>query len=103
MIGGLVEDHGVRALEEDPDQVHPTALATREALEVVEQELLAEAEAVGQPGHDRLGLVATVLPKLLLEVGEELDVLGAGILLHLGSGLVEGVVQHIEAPTRQDV
>ena len=64
------------SLEEDPDQVDPASLATREALDVLEQEVLAEAEAVGQPGHDGLGLVAAVLPELLLEVGEELDVLG---------------------------
>ena len=103
MVGGLVEDHGVGPLEEDPDQVDPSALATREALDVVEQELLAEAEAVGQAGHRRLGLVAAVLPELLLEVGEELDVLGRRVLAHLGAGLVEGVVEDVEAPARQDV
>ena len=103
MVGGLVEDHGVGPLEEDPDQVDPPALATREALDVVEQELLAEAEAIGQTGHGRLGLVAAVLPELLLEVGEELDVLGRRVLAHLGAGLVEGVVEDVEAPARQDV
>ena len=103
VVGGLVEDHGVRALEEDPDQVDPAALAARQALDVLEQELLAEAQAVGQPGHGGLGLVAAVLPELLLEVGEELDVLGARVLGHLGPGLVEGVVEDVEAPARQHV
>ena len=104
VVGGLVEDHGVGALEEDPDQVHPAALAAREALDVVEQELLAEAEAVGQPGHGRLGLVAAVLPELLLEVGEELDVLGRWDPCSIWvRALFEGVVEDVEAPARQDV
>ena len=103
VVGGLVEDHGVRPLEEDPDQVDPAALAAREALDVLEQELLAETEAVGQAGHGRLGLVAAVLPELLLEIGEELDVLGRRVLAHLGAGLVEGVVEDVEAPPGQDV
>ena len=67
------------------------------------QELLAQPEPVGQTGHGGLGLVAAVLPELLLEIGEELDVLGARVLGHLGPGLVEGVVEDVESPSGQDV
>ena len=101
VVGRLVQDHGVRGLEQDPDQVDPTALAARQALDVLEQELLAEAQAVGQAGHGGLGLVAAVLAELLLEVGEEGDVLGGGVLGHLGAGLAEGVVQDVEAAAGQ--
>ena len=103
VVGGLVEDHGVGTLEEDPHEVHPAALTTRQPVDVVEQELLAEAQSVGQPGHDRLGLVAAVLAELLLEVGEELDVLEARVLGHLRAGLAQCVIEHVEPPTRQDV
>ncbi len=103
VVGGFVQDHGVGPLEEDPDEIDPSTLAPREALDVLQQELLAEAQAVGQPGHRGLGLVAAVLPELLLEVREQLDVLAAGILGHLATGLVEGVVEDVEAPTGQDV
>ena len=103
VVGGLVEDHGVRALEEDPDQVDPAALATGQALDVLEQQLLAEPEPVGQAGHGGLGLVAAVLAELLLEVGEEGDVLGGRVLGHLGPGLAEGVVQDVEAAAGEHV
>ena len=60
-------------------------------------------EPVGQASHRGLGLVAAVLPELLLEVGEEGDVLGGGVLGHLGPGLAEGVVQDVEAPAGEHV
>ena len=41
VVGGLVEDHGVGRLEKDPHEVHPAALTTRQAVDIVEQELLA--------------------------------------------------------------
>ena len=103
VVGGLVEDHGFWSLEEDPDQIDPAALTTRETLDVLEQEFLAESESISQPGHGRLGFVAAVLPELLFQVGEEGDVLGRGVLGHLSPGLAQRVIEHVESPARQHV
>ena len=90
-------------LEQDAHEVHPPPLPAGQAVDVIQQHLVAQPQAVGQPGHDRLGLVAPVLPELFLEVGEELDVLGGGVLGHLGAGLTQGVVEYVEAPSGKDV
>ena len=103
MVGRLVEDHQLGLLEEHAHQVDPAALATRERVDVLEEELLAQAEAVGQAGHDRLGLVAAVGLELLLQVGEELDVLLRGVLGHGPAGRAQRVVEHVEAAGREDV
>ena len=60
VVGRLVEDHQLGLLEQDPHQVDPAALATRQLVDVLEEQLLAQAEPVGQARHDRLGLVAAV-------------------------------------------
>ena len=103
MIGGLVEDQRLGPLEEDPDQVHPATLSPREALDVLEQQLLAETEPVREPCHHGFGLVAAALPELLLEVGVQLDVLRARVFRHLCPCLTERVVEHIEPATREHV
>ncbi len=103
MVGRLVEDHQVRLLEQDPYEVDPPALATRELVDVLEQQLLTEPEPVGQPGHDRLGLVPPVRLELLLQVGEELDVLRGGFVGHGGAGRAEGVVEDVETAGGEDV
>ena len=103
VVGRLVEDHQLGLLEEHPHEVDTAALAARELVDVLEQQLLAEAEAVGQAGHDRLGLVAAVRLELLLQVGEELDVLLGGVVGHGVAGRAEGVVEDVEAPGREDV
>ncbi len=97
MVGGLVQDHDVGHLEEDPEEVDPAPLAAREVLDVLQQEVLGQADAVGQAGHDGLRLVPAVRAVLLLQVGEPLDVLHRGVLGHLPPGAVEGVVQDVEA------
>lgn len=103
MIGRFVEDHRVRVLEEDPHQVDPTALTTGQAAQILEKEILGQAYSVGQPGHRRLCGVATVPAELLLEIGEEGNVLGGGVLGHLSAGLAQGVVEDVESPAGQDV
>ncbi len=103
VVGRLVEDEQLGLLEEHAHQVDPPALATRERLDVLEQELLAQAQAVGQAGHDRLGLVAPVLLELLLEVGEELDVLRRGVVGHAPAGIAQRIVEDVEAAGGEDV
>ena len=103
VVGRLVEDHQVGLLEQDPHEVDPSALATRELVDVLEQQLLTEPEPVGQPGHHRLGLVATVRLELLLQVGEELDVLRGGVVGHRLAGRAQGVVEDVEAAGGEDV
>ena len=68
-----------------------------------EQELLAQTEAVGQPGHHRLRLVAPVALELLLQIGEELDVLRRGVLGHRLACRAHRLVEHVEPAGREDV
>ena len=75
VVRRLVEDHQLGLLEEHAHEVDATALATGERVDVLQEELLAQAEAVGQTGHHRFGLVAAVGLELLLQVREQLDVL----------------------------
>ena len=103
VVGRLVEDEQLGLLEEHADQVDPPALATRERLDVLEEELLAQARAVGQAGHHRLGLVTPVLLELLLEVGEELDVLRRGVVGHAPTGIAQRIVEHVETAGGEDV
>ena len=103
MVGRLVEDEQLGLLEEHAHQVDPPALATRERLDVLEEELLAQAQPVGQAGHDRLGLVPPVLLELLLEVGEELDVLRRGVVGHAPAGIAQRIVEDVEAAGGEDV
>ncbi len=103
VVRRLVEDHEVGLLEEHPHEVDATALATGERVDVLQEELLPQAEAVGQAGHDRFGLVATVGLELLLQVREELDVLLRRIVGHGASGRAQRVVEDVEAPGREDV
>ena len=103
VVGRLVEDHQLGLLEEHPHQVDPPALAPGEGIDVLEEELLAQTEPIGQPGHHRLRLVAPVALELLLQIGEELDVLLRRVLGHGGTRRPQRVVQHIEAAGREDV
>ena len=103
VVRRLVEDHQLGLLEEHAHEVDPAALAAGERVDVLEEELLAQAEAVGQAGHDRLGLVAAVRLELLLEVGEELDVLLGGVVGHGAAGRAQRVVEDVEAAGREDV
>ena len=103
MVRRLVEDHQVGLLEQHAHQVDPAALAAGELVDPLEQQLLAQAEPVGQAGHDRLGLVAAVGLELLLEVCEQLDVLLGGVVGHGGAGGAQRVVEDVEAPGREDV
>ena len=103
VVGRLVQDHQLGLLEEDPHEVDPAPLAPRERLDVLQEELLAQTEAIGQTGHHRLGLVAAVGLELLLQVGEELDVLGRGVVGHGLACRTHGFVEHVEATGREDV
>ena len=103
VVRRLVEDHQVGLLEEHPHEVDPPALAAGQRVDVLEEELLAQAEAVGQTGHDRFGLVAAVRLELLLQVREQLDVLLRGIVGHGAAGRAQRIIEHVEAPGRQDV
>jgi hypothetical protein len=103
VIGGLVQDHQFGLLEEDPHEVHAAALASRERLDVLQEELLAQAEAIGQARHHRLRLVTPVALEFLLKVGEELDVLRRGIVRHGLARRPDGFVEHVEATGREDV
>ena len=103
VVRGLVEDHQIGLLEEHPHEVDPAALPAGEVVDALEQQLLAKAEPIRQAGHDRLGLVAAVGLELLLEVGEELDVLLGGVIGHGGTGGAQRVVEDVEATGREDV
>ena len=86
VVGRLVEDHQLGLLEEHPHEVDPAALAAGERVDVLQEEFLAQAEAVGQSGHDRFGLVAAVALELLLQIGEQLDVLRRRVVGHGARG-----------------
>ncbi len=103
VVGGLVEDHELGLLEEHAHEVDPAPLATREGLDVVEEQLLAQPEAVGQARHHRLGLVAAVALELLLQVREQLDVFLARLCGQGPARRAEGVVEHVEPAGREDV
>ena len=66
VIRRFVEHHGLGLLVEHAHEVDPSALATGERTEVFEQEVLLEAEAVGEARDFGLGLVTAALAELLL-------------------------------------
>ena len=103
MVRRLVEDHQLGLLEQDAHQVDPAALAARQLVDVLEEELLSQAQAVGETRHDRLGLVAAARLELVLEVGEQLDVRFAGIVGQRLACCVEGLVEDVEPAGREDV
>ena len=103
VIRRLVEDHQVGLLEEHAHEVDTAPLAAGQRIDVLQEELLAQAEAVGQAGHDRFGLVAAVRLELLLQVREQLDVLLRGIVGHGAAGGAQRIIEHVEAAGRQDV
>ena len=103
VVGGLVEDHELGLLKEHAHEVDPASLAAREGLDVFEEEFLAQAEAVGEARHDRLRLVAAVALELLLQIGEQLDVLLARLVGQRPARRAECVVEHVEAAGREDV
>ena len=96
VVGRLVEDHDLGLLEQHPDEIEAAALTTREIGDVLEEEVLAQAEPVGQPGDHALHLVAAVLPELLLEIREPFDGVGRRILGHGLPGPGEPVVEDVE-------
>ena len=103
VIRRLVEDHQVGLLEEHAHEVHATALAAGQRVDVLQEELLPEAEAVGQTGHHRFGLVATVGLELLLQIREQLNVLLAGIVRHGAAGGAQRIIEDVETAGREDV
>jgi hypothetical protein len=103
MVGRLVQDHQLGLLEEHAHEVDPAPLAAREGFDVLQEELLAQTEAIGQSGHHRFGLVAPVALELLLQVGEELDVLRRRVVGHGLAGRAHRLVEHVEAAGREDV
>ena len=84
-------------------EVDTTALAAGERVDVLQEEFLAQAEAVRQAGHDRFGLVAAVGLELLLQIGEQFDVLLRRLVGHGATGFAQRVVEHVEPPGREDV
>ena len=57
----FVQHHRLGLLVEDAHQVDAATLATRERTEIFEQQVLLEAESVGETRDLRLGLVASAL------------------------------------------
>ena len=93
----------VGLLVEHAHQVDAPALAARERVEVLEQEVLLEPQSGGQARDLGLGLVATALAEVRLERGEALD----GLLGRIGRQRVAGVlhvgVELVEAARREHV
>ena len=73
MVGRFVEHHDVGLLEQDPDEVDPAPLASRERRDVGQQHLLRETETVGQPAQLALDLVAASQSVTLFEGTERRD------------------------------
>ncbi len=103
MVGGLVEHHGLGILEQHPDEVDATSLSSREAVQVLEEEILTETQAVGEASHLRLSFVATGGTVLLFEIGESVDVVGGGVLGHLRPSRVQVLIEYVESPSGEDV
>ena len=103
VVGRLVEDHQLGLLEQDAHEVDPAPLAAGQGLDVLQEELLAQAEAIRQSGHHRLRLIASVALELLLQIGEELDVLGRWVLGHRLARRAHRLVEHVEPPGRKNV
>ena len=103
VVGRLVEDHGVGILEEHPHEVDSSTLAPRQRGDVFEEQALGQAQAVGQAGDVSLDLVAARQPVALLESGEGADGVLGRRRRHGVSGLVQLVVEYVEAAGRQHV
>ena len=62
---------------------------------------MSEADAVGEPSHHCLGLIAPELRISALELGELLDILATWVRSHRTARLAELVVEDIEALGRE--
>jgi hypothetical protein len=103
VIGRLVKDHHVGFLVQDSDEVQSSPLATGEAVDILEQELLLEAQSICQAGEHPFSLIPSQGAKVLLGLGEPLDVLGRWILGHLIACVGQLRIQHIESSSGEDV
>jgi hypothetical protein len=103
MVGGLVQYQGVRTAEEHPYDVDPPTLAPRQRVDVVEKDVLAEPDPLGQPGDLSLDVVSPCQPVALFQVGEGGDCLRRRVGRHGPLGPVQLLVQHVETPGREHV
>ena len=100
VVGGLVEDHRLRPLEQHPHEVDPPALTPRQRGHVLEEEVLGQPEPISQSGDVPLHLVTAQGPVALLQ-----DAVGANAILRRRCGhgrlcLVELIVENVEPPGR---
>ena len=58
MVGGLVQQEGVGVGEQDPGQLNPTPLTTREGIERLPEDTLRKPKVGGDPSRFRLGRVS---------------------------------------------
>jgi hypothetical protein len=103
VVRGLVEQQDVRAGEEDPCELEPPPLPTRERGDRQVQAVLRQAEADGDPPRLGLTRVAAGGPVPLLEAGEPTDVGLGGALLDGEAGLLRPLRQLEEASCLQHV
>ncbi len=103
MVGRLVEHEDVGLPEQHPDDVDAPALATGQGVDVVEEDVLAQPDPLGETGDLTFEVVPPGGPVALLEVGEGGDGIGGRVRRHRAPGLVQLLVEHVEASGREHV
>ena len=104
MVGGLVEHERVGAAEQDPDDVDPPALATRQRVDVVEQGVLAQPDRLRPDGRCRLRGCSRPRPGSAPRGRRSAAMASVvGSAATAAAGLVQLLVEDVEAPGRQHV
>ena len=105
VVGGLVEQHRLRAREEDARELDPPALAAGEGAQRLVEHALRQAQVRGDAGRLGLGGVAPAGRQLGLGPrvrGHGLVALGLVVARHGHPGLLEPDQRGVEAPGGED-
>ena len=76
VVGGLVEQHGLGAGEQDPGQLDPAPLTTGQGVQRLVQHPVGQAEAGGDRGRLRLGRVPAEHREPFFQAGVGADGVG---------------------------
>ena len=101
MVRGLVEHEGVGLPEQDPDDVDAPALPTRERVDVVEQDILAEPDTLREAGDVTLEVVSPDGAEPLFEVRERAMASVVGLAATARRAVCSLLVEDVQAPGRQ--
>ncbi len=105
VVGGLVEEQGLGAGEEDAGELHAAALAAGEGLEGLLEQPRLDAEAAGDLGGLGLGRVPAAGVQLGVGAGPALHaaLVDGGVLVgHLDLGVAQAAYDVVETARGQD-